>query len=545
MLVLLASCRQGPAQVGETAGMISTAHPLATEAGLLVLDAGGNAFDAAVAVAATLNVVEPAMSGMGGYGTILLYHAGSGRVRFLNSSGRLPAGIDGSAYRAPTPGYLENRRGAKAVSTPGNLNAWEAMSKEYGTRPWASLFTAAIRHAEEGFVLGAREAGHIREGFPDFPEPARAIYGANGQPLAEGSRLVQTDLATTLRRVAEEGAGVLRDGAIAREIDQAMRDAGGFLTLRDMEKSEAEWWEPIRIAYRNVEVVTASPPANAFDALVRLGIMSRFDVKALGHNTSRYLHRFAEVTKHGFWVRLRWAGDPELAPPPLDSLLSEAYWAREAAELDTTRARTFVPPTRFGSRPTGQHTTHFVVADRFGNVVSATQTLGNLFGARIMPRGTGLWLNNSLAYSTFEPPGNPMDAHPGRRKLSGDVPVIVLRDGRPWIAVGTPGGHTIGQTMPQILMNLIDFDMDLASAIAAPRVSFSEPDSLDVEAAIPETIQNELRALGHKIRTRRAIGNAHGLTIEYDSAGRVSRFTGAADPRGAGLAKGLNPGPSR
>ena len=514
---------------------------MATEAGLAVLAAGGNAFDAAVAVAATLNVVEPAMSGIGGYGTILVYHAGSGRVRFLNSSGRLPAGIDAAAYRAPTPAYLENRRGAKAVSTPGNLNAWEAMSKEYGTRPWASLLDAAIGHAEAGYILGVREAGHIRDGFNDFPEHVRAFYGRNGKPLAAGDRLIQRDLAATLRRVAEGGAGVLRDGALARAIDAAMREAGGFLALRDLEGSEAEWWEPIRIPYRGMEVVTASPPANAFDALVRLGLMSRFDVKALGHNSAAFLHRFAEVTKHGFWVRLRWAGDPEIAPPPLERLLSEEYWATEAGEIDTTRARSFVPPTAFGGGPGAQHTTHFVVADQFGNVVSATQTLGNLFGARIMPPGTGVWLNNSLAYSTFEPPGNPMDAHPGRRKLSGDVPIIVLREGRPWIAVGTPGGHTIGQTMPQILMNLIDFGMDIRSAIAAPRVSFSEPDSLDVEGAIPEAIQAELRRLGHKVRVRRAIGNAHGLTIEYDSAGRPHRFTGAADPRGAGLAKGVRP----
>jgi gamma-glutamyltranspeptidase/glutathione hydrolase len=263
--------------------------------------------------------------------------------------------------------------------------------------------------------------------------------------------------------------------------------------------------------------------------------MSRFDAGALGHNSASYLHRFAEATKHGFWVRLRYAGDPEINPPPLDWLLSENYWKEEAARIDPNRARPFAPPTVFGKE---QHTTHFVTADRWGSVVSATQTLGNAFGARIMPKGTGIWLNNSLAYCTFEPKGNPMDAHPGRRKLSGDCPTIILRDGRPWVAIGTPGGHTIGQTVPQMVMNLIDFKMDIRQAIDAGRISFYEPDQLGVEPAIPASVRDQLAKLGHKIRVVTAIGNAHGLAIEYDSARRPVRFTGAADPRGAGKAIG-------
>jgi gamma-glutamyltranspeptidase/glutathione hydrolase len=169
-------------------------------------------------------------------------------------------------------------------------------------------------------------------------------------------------------------------------------------------------------------------------------MMSRFDAAALGHNTTAYLHRFAEVTKHGVWVRLRYAGDPDVNPPPLAMLLSENYWTEQVGRLDLAHASAFTYP----GASTDRHTTHFVVADQWGNLVSATQTLGNTFGSRIMPEGTGIWLNNSLAYCRFEPKGNPMDAHAGRRKLSGDCPTIVMRDGRPWVAIGTPGGHTIG-----------------------------------------------------------------------------------------------------
>ena len=318
----------------------------------------------------------------------------------------------------------------------------------------------------------------------------------------------------------------------------AMRDADGCLALADLTSDKAEWWDPIAIEYRGLQVLTASPPANSFDALARLGIMERFDAKSLGHNSVGYLHRFAEATKIGFWMRLRFAGDPEIAPPPVQRLFSIAYLVSVAASIDPDRARPFVAPGV--TINTGDNTTHFVVADQYGNVVSATQTLGNVFGARIMVDGTGIWLNNSLAYSTFEPKGNPMDAFGGRRKLSGDVPTIVMRDGRPWIAVGTPGGHTIGQTVPQMLMNVIDFSLDIQRAIAAPRVSFFEPDSLLVEPGVPEAVRAQLIAKGHKIRvtTRPSIGDGHGLTIEYDGTGRPVRFTGGTDPRGEGLAKG-------
>jgi gamma-glutamyltranspeptidase/glutathione hydrolase len=366
---------------------------------------------------------------------------------------------------------------------------------------------------------------------------AQTFYGRDGRPLASGDSLIQRELGHTFRRIAANGAEVVHGGPVGAAIDSTMRAAGGFLRLSDLRENRAEWWDPIHIQYRDHDVYTASPPANAFDALVRLGIMSRFDVRELGHNSVPFLHRFAEATKHGFWVRLRWAGDPEVAPPPVDSLLAPDYWAQQAATIDPSRAAPFVPPMA-GSEGDG-HTTHFVVADRWGNIVSATQTLGNSFGARIMVPGTGVWLNNSLAYSTFEPAGNPMDAHASRRKLSGDVPVIIMHAGRPWAALGTPGGHTIGQTVPQIVMNLVDFRMDIGAALAAPRISFVEPNTLAVEEAVPAEVRTALEALGHEVRAVRALGNAHGVTITWDSDGRPSEFAGAADPRGEGVARGL------
>jgi len=517
-------------------GMVSTAHPLATDVGLEILEAGGNAFDAAVAVAAALNVVEPMMSGMGGYGTILVYSAAENRARFLNSSGRIPRGVDPDAYRPPTPGYRENRRGAKAVSTPGNVNAWAAMSRGYGQLEWARLLEPAARIAEDGFVIDPGTAAMIEGAWEDFSPYTRGFYGVDGRPLRAGERLVQADLARSLRLVASQGPQAFHGGPLGQAVDGAMREAGGFLRISDLEENEAEWWEPVEIDYRGYRVLVPPPPANSWPALVRLGMMGRLDVQALGHNTVPFLHDYAEVTKHAFWTRLRWAGDPEIAPPPLDRLLSESYWEEQVRAIDPSHARPFVPPGVVVEA--GMNTTHFVVADQEGNVVSATQTLGNVFGSRIMPEGTGIWLNNSLAYCTFEPPGNPMDAHPGRRKLSGDVPLFVLRDGKPWVALGTPGGHTIAQTVPQMVMNVLDFGMDIQGAITAPRVSFVEPDFLAVEEGIPDEVFEGLAALGHQVRRTGGLGNAHGVMIEWGPDGVPVVFYGGSDPRGVGVARG-------
>ena len=314
-----------------------------------------------------------------------------------------------------------------------------------------------------------------------------------------------------------------------------MKKSGGFLSFEDLMADKAEWWEAVGITYKDYQVYTASPPSTAFPSLIRLGLMSRFDNREIKHNSREYLHIFAEVTKHAFWCRLKYAGDPEIKPPPIDMLLSEAYWDSVAACIDLEKATPFIPP--FLPEDTGQsHTTHFVVADKWGNIVSATQTLGNAFGSKIMPKGTGFWLNNSLAYCTFEPKGNPMDAIPGQRKLSGDCPTIILKEGIPWAALGTPGGYTIGQTVPQIVLNLIQFNMDLQEALEAPRISFIEPDYLAVEESIEESIIRILEKMGHSVRIVSGLGNAHALRVLTDDNGNIKGYEGAADPRGNGLA---------
>ncbi len=320
-----------------------------------------------------------------------------------------------------------------------------------------------------------------------------------------------------------------------------MRETGGFLRLEDLQRNQAEWWEPVRIDYRGYQVAASSLPNNAWNGLYRLGLMSRFDVGKMGHNSPAYLHSFAEVTKLAYAARLQYAGDRDHNTPPLDRLLSEKHWALEAAKIKPDVALPLqlpvTPSSSSKDRGEGEYTTHFVIADAQGNVVTSTQTLGMLFGSKVLVPGTGIWLNNSMQYCTFEPKGNPMDALPGRRKLAGFCPMLVLRDGKPWIALGTPGGHTIVQTVPQMVMNLIDFHMDIQQAVAAPRLSFVEPDLIAVDEGVPESVRQELTKHGHKVQVRR-LGNAHGLTVEYDQQGRPVRFSGGSDPRGEGIAIG-------
>ena len=455
-IILLCAC-SNTVDNSQITGSVASAHPLATKAGLDILKNGGNAFDAAIAVASTLNVVEPMMSGLGGYGTILIYDATKKQIRYLNPSGRFPVKTDTDMMREPTPGYKKNRVGPKSISTPGNLNAWEDMHNQYGDIPWNSLFDRAIKYAEKGFNITPGTARWIDIAFDDFSDYSKSFYGKNREPLKEGDKLVQADLAKTYKLIASEGSKPFYKGIIAESIDKQMQEAGSFLSIDDLRNNKAEWWEPLKMNYRGYDIYTAALPANSFPAFINLGLMQQYPSHDLALNSAEYLHRFAEMTKESYRARLAYSFDPDVKKAPLDSILSDEFLKSMAESLNREKSSVFVPPFS----PESQNTTHFVVVDKWGNIVSATQTLGNLFGSRIMVEGTGIWLNNSMAYSTFEPKGNPMDAFPGRHKLSGDCPVIILKDGQPWAALGSPGGHTITQNVPQIVFNLIDFEMSM------------------------------------------------------------------------------------
>lgn len=530
LLLLICAC-SNIKEEEKLIGSVASAHPLATKAGIDNLEKGGNAFDAAIAVAASLNVVEPMMSGIGGYGTILIYDAESKQVRFLNPSGRFPAKTNTDLMRKPTADYMMNRVGPKSISTPGNLNAWAEMHKMYGQMQWQNLFKSAISQAENGFIVSSTTARWIQIAFDDFSAYTQSFYGKDGMPLLSGDKLVQADLAKTFKLIAKEGVESFYNGSIAESIGRQMSEVGSFLSLEDLKNNEAEWWEPLKINYRGYDIYTASLPANSFAAFVNLGLMQQIPQEDLIHNSAEYLHLFAEMAKESYKARLAYSFDPEVTSAPIDSILSPEALQKQLGLLDRNHASEFIPPFSVESK----NTTHFVVIDQWGNIVSATQTLGNLFGSRIMVEGIGVFLNNSMAYSTFEPKGNPMDAFPGRHKLSGDCPIIIMKGEVPIAALGSPGGHTITQNVPQIIFNLIDFGMPMQEAIDAPKISFVEPNIILVDKDMAEVVIDALIEKGHHM-IKGSIGNANGIKIIRDKTGKIIAYDVGMDKRGQGRA---------
>lgn len=503
-------------------GAVASGHPLAPKAGLEILEKGGNAFDAAVAVASTLNVVEPAMSGLGGYGTTLIYDAHKKEIRYLNASGKFPAKTNSDLMRIPTVDYLKNREGPKSISTPGNLNSWQEMHHKYGKLPWSTLFTHAIHYAKTGFPVSPYIAKLIAASFNEFSNYSKYFYGKEGHPLQEGEILVQKDLAKTYELIAEKGAEPFYHGEIALLIDKQLRELGSFLSLEDLRADRAEWWDPIKIHYKGFDIYTMGTPGNGFSALFTLGVMEQFPVQKLKHNTHEYLHILAETLKESCKLRLTHSGSPEEKTNIVDNILTTKNFLSIAHAIDTKIASSFV----MHAGHEGTNTTHFVVIDRWGNIVSSTQTLGLCFGSKVMIEGAGIWMNNSMAFSTFEPKGNPMDVFPGKYKLSSNSPIIITQNDQPWAALGTPGGHTIPQNVAQIIINLIDFGMNMQEAIDAPKLAFFEEKGvICTEIGISQAVISELKKMGHSIDNDHIasyiglsgkIGNAMGVKILRD-----------------------------
>lgn len=527
LVAVLGSIKLNAHALNNTIGAVASPNPLATQAGLDVLKYGGNAFDAAIAVASTLTVVEPAMSGLGGYGSILIYDAQKKQIRYLNACGKLPKSTNSDLMRSPTVNYLANRTGARSISTPSLLNAWKEMHQQYGQLPWKVLFKKAIYYANNGFVIPPYTAKIIEVSFKDFPSYAKAFYGKNGKPLREGEKLIQKDLAKTYKIIARKGTKPFYHGKIARIIDAQMQKLKSFLSLQDLKADTAEWRDSVSIHYKGYDIHTSGTPGNGFIALLTLGIMKHLPIEKTKHNSPQYLHMLLEALKESSKIRLQNSGSVEETKNITENILNEENFSSVADSIDLEQASNFETL----SKSEGINTTHFVVIDRWGNIVNCTQTLGLGFGSKVMIEGTGIWMNSSIAFSTFEPKGNPMDAFPGKHKLSGNTPVIILKNSQPWAAFGTPGGHTIFQNMAQVTLNLIDFGMTMQSAIDQPKVAFiDEENCVYKEPSLSSAVSEKLTEMGHIFKAENIatyigmngrIGNAMGIRILNQKNGEV------------------------
>ena len=526
-------------------GMIASAHPLASVAGLRILIDGGNAVDAAVAVAAALNVVEPYMSGLGGDGYMHIYSAREGEHKVLDYMGRAPY-----AATFEEVGESSSReRGPRSPIIPGACGGWLAALERYGTMDAAAVFQPAIEYAEQGFPLTVKNAYFTEFSVPEmlkYPSTT-ANYLPHGRAPLAGELMTQPDLANSMRAIAEGGAEVFYRGEIADKLVRYMEENGGLITRRDLADFAVEWQEPVSVTYRGYRVFGPPPPCQAVQYLETLNIMEGFDVAAMGHNSAATLHRFIEAAKLAQADRAEYAGVDD---PPTSGLLSKEFAARRRAEIGAqarpSGGERFTSDKMAGEVLAGdprewmrsECTTHFSVADASGNAVGVTQSLGAGYGSAVVVPGTGIALNNFLYWMDSDPQ-SPNAVGPGRKLEMCMSPAQVWDDQGLRFLIGTPGSYGILQTTPQMIMNVIDHGMNIQAAIEAPRVKATAPGTLvDVEARIGEDVLLELTLKGHRLNRlgpwAADVGGGQGIMVDSESGG----FMGGADPRRDGYALG-------
>lgn len=518
-------------------GMVAAAHPLAAQAGARLLRAGGNAFDAAAATAAALNVVEPYMSGLAGEGVAICHVAAEQRIRALDFVTRVPSALPVERLRMRE----DLARGPLCVGTPGSLAGWCELVRAYGSKTLREVFAPAIELAYDGFPLIEFNTAEINAGGARI-KPHEALYdawagnytGGTGT-VTQGAILVQRDLARTYETIAAEGPGHLYGGALGRAIVARVRALGGTLNEDDLNSVRPEWLTPLAAGYRDVLVHTVPPPSEGFQFLLTLRILDGFDLARLERNSPALLDTV--------WRAIRLAAGVRIAhnhptPEALMRLLGEeavgALRRRVAdgAPVDGPTEQTADPsPTEEDRR----HTTSFSVADRAGNLVCVTQSLGSVFGSGIVVPGTGVCLNNFLYWGEVNPAGA-NHLRPGGKIALPIAPSISTRAGRPVLALGTPGSYGICQTQTQALVQYVDFGLGLQAAIAEPRARLMDGRSILVEDRFPTATIAALRDRGHAIEMIDAwsmkVGGMHGVAIDP----ATGAFTGGADPRRDGYA---------
>lgn len=537
-------CEKTP--VAASRGMAVTNHPLASAAAAEMIASGGNAIDATVAALFTLTVVEPMMVGIFGGGTALIRLA-DGREVVIDGLSTAPASTRPDSYTPVSdtwPTYMEtegwaNRVGPKAIAVPGNLKAWCEVVERFGRLPLDILIEPAIRHASRGFAVTPYLATSIADTAFDLckDDAIASVFLPGGKPLVAGDRLVQADYAETLRGIARHGPAFLYGGALGRGIADYLGKAGSFIHLQDLEQYRTVQREPVRGTYRGVEIVGPPPPCSGGVHTIQiLNMLEAFDLGALGFGTPETVHLVLECLKIAAADRRAATADPAFVDVPMARLISKSYAAECRAQIRTDRAGTF--ESRVLSNES-QNTTHVTIADAEGNVVTSTQTLNSLFGARIMIPGTGIIPNNYMLL--FDPhPGHALSLMPGKRITSGITALIGKRDGQPIFALGLPGAHRIPAAAMQTVLNIVDHGMSLQEAVEAPRV-FTQGQEAEIEKGFPEAVRSALAAMGHPVV---AVDHVAGglCAIDFRTDGGMN---GAACWRADGTPLGIGGGLAR
>ena len=524
-------------------GIIATSQPLASAAGLAVLQQGGNAIDAAVTAAAVLSVVEPTMNGIGGDLFALVYDPKTRSVRALNASGRAPAAATVEEFKRRNLTSMPYR-GELSVSVPGVVDGWSELLAKHGTLSLAKALEPAIRYARDGYAVSEIIATQWKEqeGTLAKDRPAASTFLVNGRAPRTGEIFRNEKLAASLELISRGGRDAFYRGAIAKAIAADMRARNGLLTEADLAAHTSDWTEPLTTAYRGFDVLEFPPNTQGIVALEMLNILEGFDLKALGHNTGAYLHLLVEAKKIAFADRDAWLADPAATPAAaLRRMLSREYAATRRKEIDPERAASEYKPLAIdGASPAGEahpqahgDTIYLTAADKDGNVISLIQSIYESFGAGIVAAETGITLHNRGALFSLRS-GHPNLLAPGKRPFHTLVPAMVMKDGRPWLSFGVMGGDMQPQGHVQVLLNMIDFGMNVQEAGEAPRFRHTA-NGLALESAITPEARFGLDTRGHRIVSGVGVfGGFQGILIDP----KTGVMMGGSDPRKDGLAIG-------
>ncbi|HET9644308.1 MAG TPA: gamma-glutamyltransferase [Burkholderiaceae bacterium] len=546
------------APVAAENGMVVTAQHLGTRVGVDVLKDGGNAIDAAVAVGYALAVVYPAAGNLGGGGFMTIQLA-DGRRTFLDFREKAPLKATANMYLGPDGNVVKglSTNGHLAVGVPGTVHGLEYALAKYGTMKRSALIAPAIRYAEQGFVLDQGDVDMLLTATEDFrKDPASApIFLNRGEPFAPGQKLVQRDLAKTLRLIGERGADGFYKGTVATAIVNASQTGKGIITPADLDQYRTRELAPVECDYRGFHIVSAPPPSSGGVIVCEiLNVLEGYPLKEWGFRAAQGVHVQIEAMRHAYMDRNSYLGDPDFVKNPLDRLLDKQYAAKIRAAIDPAKAgvsaniKPGVPPHE------GITTTHYSIVDRFGNAVSVTYTLNDWFGAKVTVPGTGVLLNNEMddftakvgvpnIYGLVQGEANAIA--PGKRPLSSMSPTIVTRDGKPVMVLGTPGGSRIITAVLHTIINVIDYDMTVQEAVDAPRFHqqwLPEITNVETLAFSPDT-RRILEGMGHKFGPPQPANHLAAILVGAPSlvakpVGR-NRFYGANDPRrNTGLALG-------
>lgn len=556
--VLVTSARAEPGPLSENAtepasfrnGMVVSEDRIATLVGLSVLKNGGNAVDAAVAMGFALAVTYPRAGNLGGGGFMLVHLGKTGRTVAIDYREKAPIKATQNMF-LDEKGEVDIERARHSIyssGVPGTVAGLSLALEKYGTMPLEKVIAPSIKLAEEGFPVSAelRESLlHAKNRMKKSAESMDVFFTDNAEPPRQGETLRQKNLAWSLRQISRSGPQAFYRGAIAKKITAYMKKEGGLITERDLASYEAVIREPVTGSYRGYSVHSMPPPSSGGVHLIEmLNILERHPLERYGHNSARYVHILSETMKLAYADRSEYLGDPDFSPVPTEQLISKQYAKRLANRINPEKPT----PSRYvkpGLPVLGQgaDTTHFTVADRFGNVISNTYTLNFDYGSGLAVAGTGILLNNEMDDFSAKPGapnaygltgGEKNSIAPGKRMLSSMTPTIVLKDEELFLATGSPGGSRIITSVLQVILNVIDHKMSIREAVAAPRIHHQWlPDILYMEKDAEKELETRLREKGYEVKRTGPMGSTQSVT-------RVSGlFHGAADPRHpGGLAQG-------